>query len=177
MTVLCVVRDGGETWIGSDTQATQNGLVRNVGPKWIMWGPWALGVSGDLRAQNILESCPKRLFDDAAGAFDVSDRIRAIMKEYEFDLAPSEGHAPQNCGQNMILANAESAWSLAADFSFCHIGHYWADGSGKELALGTLHAGAAENWKPEKMVERALLVAMEFDNGCGGDKWMRKLEA
>lgn len=177
MTTIVAIRDGKRTWIGSDMQATRGGTARISGSKWVPFGSWAVGIAGDLRAQSICAKHAKRLLDDLAGAFEFTERLEALLREYSFDLSPAPDDATPNTAQDMILACPNTIWSICADMSIVEIPDYWAEGSGYRFALGAMSAADRfKTIKSEDLARIALETAMKYDTGTGGDIWMDVLE-
>lgn len=177
MTTIVAVRDGARTWIGSDTLAVRDGIGVDCGPKWVRFGSWAVGVSGDLRAISICAKHAKRLMDDLAGAFNFTERLEALLREYSFDLSPVPDEATPNVAQDMILACPSTAWIIGPCLSIIECPDYWAEGSGGRFALGSMKAMERfRHMKSEDMARIAIETAMQYDTGTGGDIWLEALE-
>ena len=170
-------RDGDRTWIGSDTMASADGLKLDCGPKWVRFGAYAIGISGDLRTVSNCAKHAKRLMDDLAGAFDFTERLASVLQEYNFDLAPAPQAAPPNTAQDMILAHISTVWSLGPDLSIVECPEFWATGSGGKLALGAMSAMARiKQTTPEDLARIGIETAMQYDPSTGGDIWLEALE-
>jgi len=76
----------------------------------------------------------------------------------------------------LILARPGEVWSVAADFSVVAIepGRLWAEGSGRELAIGAAHAlvELGSGLAAEQVVRRAVETAMALETSCGGTAWV-----
>ncbi len=170
----------GATWIGSDTMAMSGSLRLDCGAKWILQDGWAAGIAGYLRSANLLEADKARLLAGLAGPGDFVDRARALFRADGYREETDE-HGPPNLGQAMLLATAGRAWMIGGDFSVADVppGLLWAEGSGRELAIGAGHALARlpAPPRPEEIARRALEAALALDTTCGGALWLAELAA
>ena len=180
MTIICALHDPehGCTWIGSDRlikRYSGRGMV--LGPKFAVYGPWAAGVSGDGRVNDILINNAKKILDALSGPMEFIDRFIAVLKEHGFDLSPVTNEAPPNCSQSIVLAHADDEpWSITGDFCCIPGGQFTAEGSGGPYALGAAFAQRNTQIPPRKLIEIAILAAIEHHTGCGGEVWLHKLE-
>lgn len=129
------------TWIASDTMAMSGNLRLDCGTKWILHGRWAAGVAGFLRSANLLEEGKARLLDGLDGPMDFADRAQQLFRSDGY-REEHEDRGPPNFGQAMLLATPGQAWIVGGDFSIAEIPHgrVWAEGSGREIAIGAGHA-------------------------------------
>ena len=174
MTIICALRANGETWIGSDTQATECGQrsVANV-EKWIVQDGFALGVCGALAFLNVLQEHAHEIEPSWTGA-----RLWrwAVGHLTTFGVEPKKepGVAPWvDC--SLIFATTERVLQICAfggvvDFS---AGEFCARGSGDEYALGAAYA--MQGQKCEDVMKTAIKAAVFNDTGCGGEVWVRRL--
>jgi ATP-dependent protease HslVU (ClpYQ) peptidase subunit len=179
MSVIATLIDegGGTTWIGSDAIVSIGNLRQVFGPKWILSGPWAIGVAGHLRAINVIQRHADAL-EDAEGPFELALRLRDLFKADGF-REDAEAQGPAEFGQAMLLARPDGAWIVGSEFSIVPVpeGQLWAEGTGRELAIGTAHAlRAADSGLPcKEVMTRAINTAIALDVGCGGAAWVHPL--
>lgn len=181
MSVIVGLRtSNGETWIGSDTLACADAMKITVGPKWVVRAPWAVGVAGHLRTMNVVDAHADKLLHDLASAYEFSDRLRDLLKSDGFH-ENGEAQGPLVFGQTTMLAHPTGLWALGGDFSLVRIAdnELWAEGSGRELALGAGYAAQVTCMKqaPEETVRLAIAAAIHFDVGSGGEIWIHRLKA
>lgn len=166
----------GATWIGCDTLMCSASLRQIVGPKWVVRAPWALGVAGHLRALNLFQHHAPALLGDLAHPFELAGRARELLKADGFTTESEDGVGPIVYGQMLILARPGEVWSVAADFSVVAIepGRLWAEGSGRELAIGAAHAlvELGAGLAAEQVVRRAVEAAIALETSCGGTAWV-----
>lgn len=157
---------------------TGGSLKQEYGPKWLLQDPWAIGVAGHLRTVNLVERNRKTLLLDLKDAFDFGLRMREIMTADGY-RGNTEEFGPLAFGGAIILATAASASVIGSDFSITPIapGRGWAEGSGREVTMGALHAllSLSPPLDPESVITLALDAAMALDVNCGGQSWVRQI--
>lgn len=167
----------GSTWIGCDTLMCSASLRQIVGPKWVVRPPWALGVAGHLRALNLFQHHAPALLGELGHPFELAGRARELLKADGFTTEGEENVGPVVYGQMLILARPREVWAVAADFSVVAIepGRLWAEGSGRELAIGAAHALVEldAGLPAEQVVRRAVDTAIALETSCGGAAWVR----
>ncbi len=178
MTIICALHDtaNGETWIGSNPGATVgDSPLPAFDRKWLLQGPWALGMAGDGRAFTLLEAETEQLFDGLEEAYELTQRIRQLFDDAGIK-DPDKASVPAY-GQAMILASAEAVYDLDSALAHSRIedGHLWARGSGMDFALGADHALADLALPAETRVRKALQAAMANDVFCPGEIFMHML--
>lgn len=177
MTTLCAIHHDGETWIGCDTLICNGDVAVARAPKWIVKGGWAIGISGNVRTQNLLMNMEID-FTGHDNPFSLCETLKAILLNdgYESRGDPS---GPRTYGQWFILVREDRIWSVAQDFSFIETPKFdlWAEGNGEAYALGAGYAllAADRHWSPQYIVIKALEAAAQFDTRTGGDLWTRRV--
>lgn len=173
MTILCAITDGKETWIGSDTQATEGDqLIYSVGSKWTQVGQWWIGVAGDWRTTCILREADWPKIDTIVR---LAREVRSVIEEDGFQK--KEGYGPTHYGSHFLVVRAGEVWRLASDFSYIKIvrNELTAQGGGEQFAFGAAYA-LRHQAAPLIRLVTALRAACHYDNGCGGDLWTHHLE-
>lgn len=176
---LCSSRTG-TTWIGSDTMVCSGNIRRIIGPKWVVRWPWAVGIAGHLRTINVVRQCTGELLENLSDAYEFAERAREFLRKDGYhDAKDNEG--PLNFGQMLMLARPDKAWAVGTDFSVLElpVDTLWAEGSGRELALGAAYGlQCAGSTLPERnILEHALEAAILHDATCGGNAWSAELRA
>lgn len=139
--------------------------------KWISWGGWAVGVSGNMRTLNILEANAKRLFDDLGSAFEFTERLRGVMADHGYELPPETDDVAPSTKQEIALANNKSIWSICPALSVFEEGEFYAAGSGAQFGFGAAFA-MPSNTSAEQMVRTAINAACEFDIYSSGGPYL-----
>jgi len=180
MSVIVALRtaDGRSTWIGSDTMVCSSDLKLDYGPKWVIHEPWAVGIAGHLRTVNLVAHNAASLLGNLESAYQFSGRARDLMKADGYrDNAEDRG--PTEFGGAFILSCPTGAWTIASDFSVSAIpaGAAWAEGSGREISLGAMHAlqSLRGAFAPDVILRHAIEAAISFDIACGGRVWLMEL--
>jgi ATP-dependent protease HslVU (ClpYQ) peptidase subunit len=180
MSVIAVLRtsDGSSTWVGSDTLVCNGCLKQDFGPKWIVHEPWAIGVAGHLRTVNLIERNIETLAGGLKDAYEFASRARDAMKSDGYH-GDTDERGPIGFGGTLVLASAAGAWVIGSDFSITPIapGAAWAEGSGREIALGAIHAlqSLQVRLAPDDILRRAIDAAMALDMNCGGRTWVQQV--
>lgn len=172
MTIITALYDGKNTWLGHNDGMTfgDTPVVCDLQP-WIMFGDWALGITGMLAQQNILENHLPRLAEAGQNAFSVAEAIRGIFSDYghwSFD----EENAMRSYKMWCILAHKDGQiWDLDSFLTVSLIpkNKLWARGSGTDYALGADSAFYGLSLSPEERVTRATRAAIECDIYCPGE--------
>jgi ATP-dependent protease HslVU (ClpYQ) peptidase subunit len=78
-----------------------------------------------------------------------------------------------------MLARSDGVWNVGADFSVISLpaDQLWAEGTGRELALGAAHAllSMNPNVAAKDIVRCAVEAAIAHDTTCGGGPWVEEL--
>jgi len=168
----------GSTWIGSDTMICSGSLKLNIGSKWIVREPWATGIAGHLRTINVFHDQAGTLLDDLPDAYEFARRARTLLKSDGFSES-KDNDGPLLLGQMLMLARHDAVWAVGADFSVMQLppDRLWAEGSGRELAIGAAHAllSVHAELSAKEVVRHAVETANLYDSTCGGDVWMKEL--
>jgi ATP-dependent protease HslVU (ClpYQ) peptidase subunit len=172
--------DGDVTWIGSDSMICAGMLRQEIGAKWVVRPPWAVAAAGNLRTLNVLEERADVLLADLDGPHGFARRVRDLLKDDGY-RSDEQGQGPLDLGQLLMLARPGAAWTIGCDFAIVVLpgGRLWAEGEGRELAVGAGHALLALDDPPPgpKVVRTALEVAIALNVGCGGAPWIAELSA
>jgi ATP-dependent protease HslVU (ClpYQ) peptidase subunit len=180
MSVIAAISSSkfGSTWIGSDTMVCSGELKLTNGPKWIVREPWAAGVAGHLRTINVLQHHADELLRNLPDAYEFSRRARDLLKLDGYGEGKDTDGPPQ-FGQMIILARPAAVWTVGADFSVMPIpmDKLWAEGSGRDLAIGAAHALLSVNAgiSERDVVRHAVETAIIYDSNCGGSPWLAEL--
>jgi hypothetical protein len=78
-----------------------------------------------------------------------------------------------------MLARPDRTWAVGADFSVLElpVDTLWAEGSGREIALGAAYGLQSTDSKLSEgsILQRAVEAAILYDAACGGDAWSAEL--
>jgi ATP-dependent protease HslVU (ClpYQ) peptidase subunit len=166
------------TWLASDTVSSSGNLHLVVGPKWIMRHSWGVGVAGHLRTINVFQQHADELLKDLSDPYEFARRARDLLTADGYRSGKDDA-GPCEFGQMLMLANTRSVWTIGADFSLTEVpaDSLWAEGSGRELAIGAAHAlqATVSDISAKDLIRLAVETAVARDVGCGGSAWIAEL--
>ena len=176
---ICSSRTG-STWVASDTLVSSGNLRLSLGPKWLIREPWAAGVAGHVRTMNVFQRHPEELLKGLEDAFEFSLRARELLRADGYNSV-KEDSGPCDFAQMLMVANPRGVWTIGSDFSVSPIpvDTLWAEGSGRDLAIGAAHALllSCPTMPAKDLLSRAIATAIACDVGCGGEAWVGELAA
>lgn len=179
MTIICAVHRNGETWIGSDRQATQGWRIGHASvKKWIVHGDRALGVSAELRLVNLVANEFDLMAAESSYALSKTLRDLMLANGFQSKSDPDGGAAGYNF--SALYATPSGVWDIDQSFGVLAVddGEMAARGSGLEYALGAFHAlRSVGNNDLSNLVMLSVEAAIAYDTGCGGEPFVKKLEA
>lgn len=164
MTCIVALEANGRVYMGSDTFGSNGYTGRtNEAPKTFQNGSALIGYTTSFRMGQILQYglvVPEESLTwdiDRWMAVDLMPAIRTAFEAHGWDRL-NEGRAK---GGEFLFSIHGRCYAVQADYSFLRspLGEY-AIGSGKDYALGSLHA--TRDWaKPKQRVAAALAAAAE----------------
>lgn len=179
MSIIVVVRKGQTAAIAADTMSSQGDLIvpgdAKVAPTKIRkFGPTYVGVVGSTAHQQVIDSVFKHhedLFDltSTNAIFETLRSIHTILKD-DYFLLPKEDDNEQEYESNQLFGVVCAPTGIFSFQSFRDVDeyhHFWACGSGTDLALGSLESTYSRDDDPLKIAEEAVRVACKYDKDCG----------
>jgi ATP-dependent protease HslVU (ClpYQ) peptidase subunit len=168
------------TWVASDTLVSSGNLRLSVGPKWLIRDSWAVGVAGHVRTINVFQRHAEELLKGLGDAYEFSRRARDLLRADGYGSA-KEDLGPCDFGQMLMVATPHGVWTIGSDFSVSPIpvDFLWAEGSGRDLAIGAAHAlrESCPEISAKDVLRRAVETAIACDVGCGGEAWVSEIAA
>jgi len=161
--------EGRGTWIAADQMVSGDGIKSGPVQKWTLGpGGYAIGAAGSARTLNLLDDEGDRLMRGNPTPGQVVMRLRAALEHYGFAPGIPGGVGPQIWGQNIILASPVGLWALDQSFFIWPIqsGQLWADGSGRDFAIGAGHM-TRDHEDPAYRVVSAVEAASTYDENSG----------
>lgn len=178
MSIIVVVRKGGEAAIAADTLQCDDslkltsGYVRNH-EKIVRVGETLIGLAGWAVSQDIFESLVRHHSDELrfgsrAEVFETARRIHGIMKtEYHIDTNEEKDQPVESSQLSMLIANARGLFEVDSYRTVSEYERYWALGSGRSLALGAMYTVYDRLDSAAEIARIGVEAACEFDDGCG----------
>lgn len=179
MTVIVAIRDTENRTItlGSDQQTTDNAEVFSTdnGSKWVCSdGVW-VGVSGPTRVLNVFEAELEQIIGRSGDVYGIPDRLAEQLRARGHDLA--YGREYPSLGVSMLIVSESGLWEVSSDLAITWNAPFWAVGSGRMVALGTLRAlhdyGDVDD---AYVVRKAVENACHYLADCGGEPWISQLK-
>jgi ATP-dependent protease HslVU (ClpYQ) peptidase subunit len=179
MTVIVAIRDAGNRTItlGSDQQTTDNAEVFSTdnGSKWVCFNGVWVGVSGPTRVLNVFEAELEQVVGRGGDVHGIPDRLAEQLRARGHDLA--HGREYPSLGVSMLIVNENGLWEVSSDLAITWNAPFWAVGSGRMIALGTMKA-LFDNGEDDlvHIVRMAVKNACHYLADCGGEPWVKQVE-
>jgi hypothetical protein len=178
MTILTALKAADDIFYGyNDGQTVGDSPMPGQGCPWIVFGRWALGVSGSSGIFNVIRHHAADLVIDKASAADIIFKLRRILIEYGFGHR-DDGEPEDRYGIWCILVNIDGEiWDVDDKLAYSSIpeGILWARGSGMDYALGADFVSSKQGLAPEVRIRVATDAAIALDLFCGGASHVRVL--
>lgn len=176
MTIICVLRQNGQTWVGSDTLVTNNNYTFRSSSKWVVENGRAIGCSGSQRVDELIRSKHNDLFSTTTTPLEVGIYIQNLCLDNGFKPARDDkGYGWQHFNEGELYVDETGIYFLDTTFTPALIDEpFWARGSGGDIAFGAYYA-VKEVVQQKKVMETAIAAAIQYDDSCGGDIWIKRL--
>ena len=174
MTIIVVVRKGGEVAIAADSQTTFGDDQKLLAgydlhhDKIFSIGEHHLAIAGsaahDLVLQNALRSLKSRDLKSRAGIFETFRKLHPKLKDHFFLRPEEEDDDPYESSQLMLLlANPHGIFGVYPMREVYEFSRFWAIGSGRAFAMGAMYTCYEDDLSAAQIAERGILAGCEFD--------------
>ena len=175
MSTIVVAQKNGFTCIGADTMSSL-GSVRQKAhhivnkTKIAKIGDTFIGLTGTSSSLVVLNSYFKdperpRDFSSCDAIFETLRYAHHFLKhEYHMSAMPDKGEEYETTQFYGLAANAHGIFAIYSYRTAQQFHRYWSAGSGRDFALGAMHAAYDECETAEEIVKIGLKAAAEFDN-------------
>ena len=173
MTTLVVVRKGGTVAIAADSLTTFGdtrlaAVHDRAYEKIVRYQDTYIGLCGSAAHQLVFESLlakhDKLDFSHRAGIFETFRMLHPILKEQHFLNPKEEEDDPYESTQiTALIANAKGIFGVYSMREVFEYTQFWAAGSGREFALGAMHALYARLRTAEAIAKVGVDAGAEFD--------------
>lgn len=180
MSTIVIVKKAGKVVIGADTMYScgsiqVNKSYRSNNDKIIKHGNSYIGTVGSSAFYHLLLSLFKRHkelinLNSAEDIFETLRRIHPILKDEYYINTDESDDDTQEFESNQLfglIANNTGAYEIQSYREVHTVEKFWAIGSGKEFALGAMHALYNTLNNPRKIVEAGLKAACDLDKSSG----------
>ena len=173
MTTIVVVRKGDEVAIAADSLTTFGdtrlaALHDRTYDKIIQYRGTYIGLCGSAAHQLVFESLLRRNenldFSDKFAIFETFRKLHPILKEQHFLNPKEEEDDPYESTQvTALIANEHGIFGVYSMREVFEYTQYWAVGSGREFALGAMHALYPRLKTAEAVAKAGLAAGAVFD--------------
>lgn len=187
MSTIAVVQKNSSICIVSESLTTfgstkLDGSFKFGDSKILQWGNSLIGIVGDVAMKmiflDLIETREEPDFSSRMAVFRFFTALHKELKE-EYYINPNEEEDdPVESSQyEIVIANKHGIFGVHSLREVYHFNKYWAYGSGRDFALGAMHA----LYEQDEMTARQIAIAgvsagMTFDDGSGGKLQVHTVE-
>jgi ATP-dependent protease HslVU (ClpYQ) peptidase subunit len=169
MTCIVGLKEDGAVYLAADTQCTGGNVKSDFKSKLARNGELIIGAAGSVVIGDLIKyvfRAPKRGSTDAYQYLigEYAPALRTFLKSHEVTNV-KDGRTWANF--EVVVALDSRLFTVGAYFDVLEYDSYAAKGSGKEVALGALHA--TDCIEPVARVTMAVQAAIKHADGCGGE--------
>ena len=177
MTTLTVVKKGDAVAIAADGLTTfgdtrlarsykgEHDKILDIAGSWI-------GICGSSAHHLVLQSAFSKLEEIRLGSrmevYETFRRLHPILKEHAFLNPKEEEGDPYESSQiTALIANASGIYGVYSYREVFEFDRFWAAGSGRNFALGAMHAVYDGAWSAGRIADAGVAAGIEFDTSSG----------
>jgi ATP-dependent protease HslVU (ClpYQ) peptidase subunit len=175
MSTIVVAQKNGFTCIGADTMSSLGSLrqkahhivnktkIAHIGDTFI----GLTGTSSSLVVLNSYFANPERPrdFSSCSAIFETLRHAHQFLKhEYHMASGPDKDEEYETTQFYGLAANANGIFAIYSYRTAQQFHRYWSAGSGRDFALGAMHAAWDQCETAEQLVKVGLKASAEFDN-------------
>ncbi|MCK9387326.1 MAG: MFS transporter [Sulfuritalea sp.] len=177
MTTLTVVKKGDAVAIAADGLTTfgdtrlarsykgEHDKILDIAGSWI-------GICGSSAHHLVLLSAFSKLEDIRLGSrmevYETFRRLHPILKEHAFLNTKEDEDDPYESSQiTALIANPSGIYGVYSYREVFQFDRVWAAGSGRNFALGAMHALYDSELSAAKIAEAGVAAGIEFDTSSG----------
>jgi len=177
VTTLSVVKKGDEVAIAADGLTTfgDTRLARSYKgehDKILNIAGSKIGICGSSAHHLVLQSAFSKLEDIRLGSrmevYETFRRLHPILKEHAFLNTKEEEGDPYESSQiTALIANSTGIYGVYSYREVFEFDRVWAAGSGRNFALGAMHALYDSALSAARIAEAGVAAGIEFDTSSG----------
>jgi ATP-dependent protease HslVU (ClpYQ) peptidase subunit len=177
VTTLTVVKKGDEVAIAADGLTTfgdtrlarsykgEHDKILGIAGSWI-------GICGSSAHHLVVQSAFSKLEDIRLGSrmevYETFRRLHPILKEHAFLNPKEEEGDPYESSQiTALIANSSGIYGVYSYREVFEFDRVWAAGSGRNFALGAMHALYDSELSAARIAEAGVAAGIEFDTSSG----------
>ena len=179
MSTIVVVQKNNVAAIASDTQHNQGSFLQTAkyvqnNTKLLKIDNSYLGIVGSSAHKSVIKSIAKKYpdkicFDSVDDIFETFRSLHDILKD-EYYIETKEDDDDQEYESNQIcglVVNPSGIYELQSYREVIKYKKFWAIGSGREYALGAMHAAYNNHKDPCDIAKIGVMAACDFDGATG----------
>jgi ATP-dependent HslUV protease subunit HslV len=180
MTTITVVKKNGEVAIAADSLTTfgDTRLGRHYKGEHdkivTIDGTW-LGICGSSAHHLVLESALAKLaeqseirFGSRMDVYETFRRLHPVLKEHAYLNPKEDEDDPYESSQiTALIANNSGIYGVYSLREVFEFDRFWSIGSGRNFALGAMHAAYVGGRSAAKIAEIGVAAGIEFDTASG----------
>ena len=177
MTTIVVVRKGDRAAIAADSLTTFGSTrlapAYDRSPhKIIAYRDSFIGVAGSAAHQLVLENLlgrnPDLALHGKEAIYESFRRLHPLLKDEAFLNPKEEEDDPYESSQmTVMIANPSGIFAVYSMREVFEFDRFWAIGSGRNFALGAMHAAYDTALTAQQIAEAGVAAGIEFDTASG----------
>lgn len=178
MSIVCGAIKNGEVAIATDTQTSCGSIKLSAthlknSQKLFCYKDCVIGFVGWNAIWNVLEHVLQREdidlnFTNRLEIFSSLLTLQECLKDdYFIETKEEEDQPVQSSQLEIMLINPQGLFQAGSLREVDEFQTYWAIGSGRNLALGAMHAVYSRDTSAEEVTRIGAAAAAEFDSSCG----------
>lgn len=164
--------------IGSDTEYGGPGDIRiKCGPKWVAFGGWHVGISGQPRLATMLRDPANAMWKKAPAVYDVISKIRKLCRDDGWKIDEATGEAPY-LQVHLLLTDGNEIYMVSGRFHADKVdADFAAVGSGCQIAYGIHYGMKRRNACPlsASTVSEIIEGCVAICDTCLGDPYVARV--
>jgi len=175
MTIICAIYDdaANEIWLGCNDRATiGDSPAPASASKWLKFGDWAIGISGDESVyEQYLQVSAEKFPVSTTSVLEVFEFLRATYDSYNLGNQ-RDGNTSLSYGVDGIIVHRSGRiWDFDNHLALSEVPpqRLWGCGSGVDYALGADYVMVSGAFSARERVVNATNAAIALDIGCPGE--------
>ena len=182
MTIICALYDEqkDEIWLGCNDRATiGDSPAPASASKWLQFGDWAIGVSGDGVYEQFLQLSVDKFPRDTDDPLKVFEFLRKTYEHFNLGQTKDNASTPSYGGDGLLVHRSGGIWDFDSGLALSPVpaGRLWGCGSGVDYALGADFVMAPKDFSARDRVLNAVNAAIALDVGCPGEAMIERFPA
>ncbi len=180
MTIICALYDKNENavWLGCNDRATIGDTpAPGSESKWLKFGNWAIGISGNESVYNQYLQLSDEKFPKASDSIlDVFNFLRTRYNKYNLGQQKGNDSTTSYGIEGIIVHRDGRIWDFDSHLALSEVpeGRLWGGGSGVDYALGADFIMQQGQYSCQERVTRSVQAAITLDIACPGQPMIER---